>query len=628
MSKSASEKNSSGSHENRDESIEQSAIKLLLAQSLKSIIVSAVAVCLCFAMLGVAAPELDMRLWFYVALSVVFIRSSHWVITRHHAFNAKRLRSYSVTCFLSGFSWGLLAFYWTSYLPLGAQIILIMFPLAMTVGAVSAYGAHVRTFIGFAVAAQVPLMFVFLSSGDSAFVQLSLPTVLFFVAQILLVKSYNQQLIESIRLKITNQELIEDLSAHNAELEVARDEAQLASVAKTEFLARMSHEIRTPMHAVLGMTDLLRKTQMDSHQQGIVKTLKSSGESLLKLINDLLDVSKIEAGSLELEVTSFNLNAMIRSLMANQKVLSDSKGLQLEYSIDKRLPECIVGDSHRLSQVLTNLSGNAIKFTDTGKVSIDICKLEIDAKPMLCIEVSDTGAGIEQGRIDTIFDVFQQADGSITRRFGGTGLGLSIARDFIKAMDGEITVSSQLGHGSTFRVLVPLVELEEGLQNDNVVSMPRTEVETESKEAGLEPSTASVDYRSSLRKFKGLHILIAEDNLVNQMLMEAMLDEFECEVCVANNGEEALEELQSKTFDIVFMDCQMPVLDGFNATKQAREKGVELPIIAVTANAMQGDKAACLAAGMSDYVAKPFESQTIFNMLEKWCGGNEESKAA
>ena len=628
MSNGALEKNSSSGHKNRDGSIEQSAIKLLLAQSLKSIIVSAVAVCLCFAMLGVAAPELDMRLWFYVALSVVAIRSSHWILTRHHDFDAKRLRSYSVTCFLSGFSWGLLAFHWTSDLPLSAQIVLILFPLAMSVGAVSAYGANVKTFIGFAVAAQFPLMYAFLSSGDSAFVQLSLPTTLFFVAQILLVKSYNQQLIESIRLKITNQGLIEDLSAHNAELEVARDEAQLASVAKTEFLARMSHEIRTPMHAVLGMTDMLRKTQMDSHQESVVKTLKSSGESLLKLINDLLDVSKIEAGSLELEVVSFNLNSMISSLMANQKVLSDNKGLQLEYSIDERLPECILGDSHRLSQVLTNLSGNAIKFTDTGKVSIDICKLEIDTEAKLCIEVSDTGAGIEEGRIDTIFDVFQQADGSITRRFGGTGLGLSIARDFIEAMGGEITVSSQVGQGSTFKVVVPLEEPEDGLQSDTVVSISATDTDADEDDAESAHAQQNANYRGNINKFKGLYVLIAEDNLVNQMLMEAMLDEFECEVCVANNGEEALQELQAKKFDIVFMDCQMPVLDGFNATKQARDKGVNLPIIAVTANAMQGDKAACLAAGMSDYVAKPFESQTIFNMLEKWCSVNNESKAA
>jgi PAS domain S-box-containing protein len=384
---------------------------------------------------------------------------------------------------------------------------------------------------------------------------------------------------------------------HRLEAEVAAAlvQAQEASRLKSAFVATVSHEIRTPMNGVLGLSEMLLDSDLDATQRAQLLALRQSGESLLALINDILDFSKIEAGKLDLDEVDFDLGAAVRSVAGTISAQARSKGLDVAVAIDDDVPGWVRGDSLRLRQVLVNLVGNAVKFTDRGGVTIGVSTLGGDG---LRFRVVDTGIGIEPSAHSTLLDPFSQADSSTTRRFGGTGLGLAICAQLIALMNGTLDFESTVGEGSTFWFDVPLPAAV-GPSTIAPVAAPPAEADP--------PAPAA-------------RVLLADDAPINQLVGVAMLERLGCTVDVVTNGAEAVEAVLQKDYDIVLMDCLMPVMDGYEATAQIRslEGGSRrTPIIALTASAMVGDRERCLAAGMDDYLAKPLDRAALADIVAR-----------
>ena len=381
----------------------------------------------------------------------------------------------------------------------------------------------------------------------------------------------------------------------NKELLFAIDKAEEASRLKGEFLANMSHEIRTPMNGILGFTQLCLSTGLTEDQRDYLDTVERSAESLMQLLNDILDVSKIEAGKVELDRAPFSMRDCVESSTRTMFAAAQQKGLALTWDVDPRIPDTLVGDESRIRQVLLNLLGNAIKFTDEGSVSVTVgMEPAPDSSLVAHFAVRDTGPGIPADKRKIIFEPFRQADGSTTRRYGGTGLGLAISGGLVDIMGGRIWVESDLGRGSIFHFTAPFTL--------GAPVMPKRK-----------PAPAT-----SL-ECAPLAVLVAEDNVVSQRLVTALLKERGHSVTLAGNGCEVLDLVEQRDFDLILMDIQMPEMDGLQATAEIRyregHKGTHIPIVAMTAHAMAGDRERCLDAGMDGYIAKPIHPGELMALI-------------
>jgi len=601
-------------------------IKLVLDSGYSSSTAAYVLSWALFLMLEKVVPQNLLTGWLLGTTVLFFLRLAATRCYRKEArdydlASSSCVKAYVGLVFLTGVFWGLAVFF---FFPPGAtleQLGIVFIGAGVTAGAIPILSPLRKLYYWYLCLPLLPLAYRLFEQGGYMYLVMGIIVLFYLLVLVNSATEMQKALVSALETRFANDALVAHLrqaseeseslnleliaenerrKATEGELVLARDAAEAASRAKDEFLANMSHEIRTPMNGILGTLQLMQDTKMDAAQIDYVKTAYSSAEALLGILNDILDFSKIAAHKLLLEDIPFSLRTLVEDLVTLLNGQAQANNVALVAEIDPQLPAVLLGDPTRMRQVLTNFMTNAIKFTHQGEVRVRVlCLSAFASRVMLRLEVRDTGIGISPEKQKDLFQSFTQADGSTTRKYGGTGLGLAIVRQLVLMMGGKIGVESEAGKGSVFWCELDFPVAAEGTQ-------------TEAQKEQVAPAEGALQG----------HILLVEDNKVNQMVASKMLAAMGLTVDLAENGEKALAALAEKRYDLVLMDCQMPVLDGYEATRAFRNQEPQadkrLPIIAMTANAMAGDRQKCLEAGMDDYLAKPVKKELLRKLLGQW----------